>query len=154
MSAGAVALALVACGGKSAAPATVSNSSGGGGEARVMAPSGPGFRDGALWSCQISDYDPQPCRLQQTEGGWELRKLLGSQRFAGTLMHDGSGFQFTGRFFCPWGACDADMSVRFDPSDGGYVGRFEGDEIRLRYDEGLEGEYGGAGYGSLTGEEQ
>jgi hypothetical protein len=113
----------------------------------------PGFRDGALWSCQISDYDPQPCRLREDGGGWELRKLLGSQRFVGQVAEDGDALRFSGRFFCPWGACDATMEVSFAREGDGYRGTFEGDDIRLRYDQALEAEYGGAGYGGLTGEE-
>src|SRR5690349_1317662 len=96
------AAALAGCGGKSSEPTIANKSSGegGGGEAMAAGPTGPGFRDGALWSCQISDYDPQPCKLQKTAGGWELRKLMGSQRFIGTLAADGESLRFSGKFFC------------------------------------------------------
>jgi hypothetical protein len=151
----ALAVALAACGGTSSAPAignTATGTTEGAGELRTAA--GPGFRDGALWSCQISDYDPQPCKLQRVDDHWELRKLMGSQRFAGELREQGPSLRFAGRFFCPWGACDATMDVAFERADGGYLGTFDGDQIRLRYDEALEAEYGGVGYGGLTGEEQ
>lgn len=149
----AAALALAACGGKSSQPAIANSGTGGDVEPVAKAPAGPGFRDGALWSCQISDYDPQPCKLQRSGDGWELRKLMGSQRFVGSLVEDGGSLHFTGRFFCPWGACDASMDLAFRAADGGYVGQFDGDDIRLRYDAATEAEYGGQGYGGLTGEE-
>ncbi len=144
-------LVLSACGGGGKRPAVIGS---GGGE--PMAATVPGLRDGALWSCQIADYDPQPCKVSAVEGGWRLAKLLGSQRFRGTLIEQGAGLGFRGDFFCPWGACDAPMAVEFgpDPASGGFVTEFGGDAVRMRYDEQLEGEWGGAGYGGLTGDEQ
>ena len=94
--------------------------------------------------------------MSRGDGGWQLTKLLGSQRFAGSVAKAGEGLAFDGDFFCPWGACDAPMQVQFEPDGDGtaYKAVFDGDEIRLRYDEALEGAWGGAGYGGLTGREQ
>ena len=156
----AAALGPVACGGSSSS-APVGNAGGAQGKRPAGDPLeqlGAGFRDGALWSCQISDYDPQPCKLHRDGDGWRLTKLLGSQRFDGALGVRGAVLGFAGQFFCPWGACDAPMNVEFVPEgpdgSGPYVADFDGDTIRLRYDEGVAGEYGGAGYGGLTGREQ
>ena len=149
----AAALALAAChGGKAKVPTSVmANHSGGDGETSVA---GAGFRDGALWSCQISDYDPQPCKLTRRDGQWWLTKLLGSQRFAGELVELEGTLRFSGRFYCPWGDCTAEMRVEFRPDGDGYHATFEEDEIRLRHDDALEAEYGAAHYGGLTGDEQ
>lgn len=156
----AAALGLVACGGSSSS-APVGNTGGAAGKRPAGDPIeqlGAGFRDGALWSCQISDYDPQPCKLHRDGDGWRLTKLLGSQRFDGALTARGAALGFSGQFFCPWGACDTPMDVDFVPegpgATGPYVANFEGEAIRLWHDEGLAGEYGGAGYGGLTGREQ
>ncbi len=94
--------------------------------------------------------------MSRGDGRRPLPKRPGPQRFAGRLAKAGEGLTFDGGFFCPWGACDEPMQVQFDPDGGGssYKAMFEGDEIRLRYDEALESEWGGAGYGGLTGREQ
>lgn len=148
----AAALALAAChGGKPSAP-VVGNSGGGEGGAPIALASG--FRDGALWSCQISDYDPQPCKLSRQGEHWWLAKLLGSQRFEGQVVELEGALRFSGRFFCPWGDCTADMEVEFRPDGDGYLTSFGDDQVRLRHDDALEAEYGAAGYGGLTGEEQ
>lgn len=153
----AAALALAACGGSKSTP--ISNAGGGGGSAPA-GPSGAGWKDGALWTCQIDDYDPQPCKLSQRDGGWHLDKLLGSQRFSGTVTEVGLALEFDGEYFCPWGDCTSPMKVDFSPvgdaSDGhvdAYGTDFDGQPISLRYDEALENEWGGAGYGGLTGRE-
>lgn len=158
--AAASALAMAACGGGAAKVTTVGNTGGGGG-GRAIEASLPGFVDGALWSCQIGDYDPQPCRLSQRGGGWQLTKLMGSQRFDGAVSRRGVTLAFDGDYFCPWGDCTTPMVVEFTP-DGpdaaygpaAYVTTFGDDEIRLRWDADLDNEYGGAGYGKLTGREQ
>lgn len=151
-----LAAALVAACGGSSKPSTIGNTPAGGQPVEQAEALGPGFTDGALWTCQISDYDPQPCKVSRGDGGWQLTKLLGSQRFAGSVAKAGEGLAFDGDFFCPWGACDAPMQVQFEPDGDGtaYKAVFDGDEIRLRYDEALEGAWGGAGYGGLTGREQ
>lgn len=153
MVAAALGLALAACGGGKAAAPIGNTGEGTGGEPLAVA-TPEAFRDNALWSCQISDYDPQPCKLRQVDGHWELRKLMGSQRFRGTLTPTADGLAFSGSFFCPWGACDASMDVQFAKEGDGYVGRFEDDDIHLRHDAALEAEYGAAGYGGLTGDEK
>lgn len=142
---------LAACGGGKKAGTLAS----GGGGALVAGPRVAGFDDGALWTCQISDYDPQPCKLTRDEqGAWQLAKLLGSQRFRGSVAVQGDALAFDGEFFCPWGDCTAPMQVTFLPAGDGFATQFSGDEIRLRWDEGLASEWGGAGYGGLTGAEQ
>ena len=114
----------------------------------------PEVSDGALWSCQISDYDPQPCRFQRDGDGWKLTKLLGSQRFTGVVTFDGAGaMRFIGQYFCPWGACDAAMDVAFERDDGTYHGEFGGDTITVQWNAASAGDWGGAGYGGLTGRE-
>ena len=145
-------LVLAACGAPTK-PATIENT---GSEALEQpAQAGAGFRDGALWSCQISDYDPQPCKLSQTADGWQLTKLLGSQRFTGSLTPVGKALAFDGEFFCPWGDCTTPMQVEFQPDgEAAYAAEFGGDQVHLRYDDALANEYGGAGYGGLTGREQ
>lgn len=149
----AAAFTLAACGGGKGSKEPVANASGGGDEPLAAAPAG--FRDGALWSCQISDYDPQPCKVAQDSGQWRLTKLLGSQRFTGVVAPRGASLAFAGEFYCPWGACTAPMDVDFNPDGAaGYMANFDGEEVRLRYDADLESEYGGAGYGGLTGLEQ
>jgi len=145
-------LTLAACHGGKPALEPVSNSGGGGGDAPLALASG--FRDGALWSCQIGGYDPQPCKLSRDGDHWRLTKLLGSQRFTGQLVELGGTLRFSGRFFCPWGDCAQDMEVEFQPDGAGYATRFGEDDIRLRHDDAVEADYGGAGYGGLTGDEQ
>lgn len=152
----AAALALAACGGARSPAPPISNN-GGGGEGGAPLAATPGFRHGALWSCQINGYSPQPCKLSRAADGWHLDKLLGSQRFSGRLEPQGMGLVFDGEFFCPWGECTTAMNVDFSPDgpDGraGYTATFQDDDLRLRYDLGLESEYGAAGYGGLTGRE-
>ncbi|MBZ0234646.1 MAG: hypothetical protein K8M05_20100 [Deltaproteobacteria bacterium] len=149
----------VACGGKSAPPQQpLSNESGdpsatgGGAAAEPGLPAG--VTDGALWTCQISDYDPQPCKFHREGNEWRLTKLLGSQRFDGAVTFGESGFRFVGQFFCPWGACDEAMDLVFSPTDDGYQTDFSGDVLSVRWNEPLASEWGGAGYGNLTGREQ
>lgn len=115
----------------------------------------PGLHDGALWTCQIGDYDPLPCKLSTTPDGWYLAKLLGSQRFKGTLAWSARDTaHFVGSYFCPWGDCGAEMDVTFKRDTATFVTDFGGDTISLRFDAALANEWGGAGYGSLTGDEQ
>ena len=151
----AAAFALAACGGGSKKPATTIANIGGGEDVAQPDAAAAGFRDGALWVCQISDYDPQPCKLSRAGDGWRLDKLLGSQRFSGRVDERGTSLLFDGEFFCPWGECTQAMKVEFE-ADGndGYVTQFDDDALHLRYDAAAEGEYGGAGYGNLTGREQ
>lgn len=150
-----VSLSLAACGGKSTpAPAPVGSTGGDRGGTELTA-NDPAMTDGALWTCQIGDYDPQPCKLSRTDDGWRLAKLLGSQRFKGTIAwRDPATADFAGQFHCPWGACDEPMNVTFTGVAADLRTDFGGDTISLRYDDALASEWGGAGYGNLTGDEQ
>ncbi len=145
-------LVAIACGGGAPRPPTIENRGAGDGPVAT----GPGQRDGALWSCQIEDYDPQPCKLSRADGTWRLTKLLGSQRFRGELTFGADRATFAGEFFCPWGDCTEPMNVEFDRISTAeeYVAQFGGGPITLRYDDGLDATYAGAGYGGLTGDER
>lgn len=143
-------LATAGCGGTSPPAATLSNAAGGAAE---TTPSG--VSDGALWTCTILDYPSQPCRFAREGERWTLRKLLGSQRFRGvvTFAPDG-GIDFDGERFCPWGDCTAPVQATFAPQGAGrYATLFDGEPVRLEWDPDNAREYGGAGYGSLTGDE-
>jgi len=153
----ALALGATACGGPGAPPPTIANTA-----AHAPPPFAPtGLRDGALWTCQIDDYDPQPCRLSRDGRGWRLAKLLGSQRFRGAVIFREDGARFLGEYFCPWGDCTMGIDVDFtrDADDGAYVGqaRTDGDiqppTLRFQYDPANDAAFGGAGYGGLTGDE-
>ena len=154
----ALALGAAACGGRATPPPTIGNT------AVPQAPddAAPGQRDGALWTCQIDDYDPQPCKLSRDDQGWRLAKLLGSQRFRGAVVFREDGARFLGEYFCPWGDCTMAIDVDFtrDEDSGAYVGqaRTDGDiqppTLRFQYDEPNDAAFGGAGYGGLTGDEQ
>lgn len=146
------ALLTLACGGSAAPTTTPIENRGAGGPMAA----GPSQRDGALWTCQIGDYDPQPCKLTQAGDAWRLAKLLGSQRFRGEVRFGPDVADFTGEFFCPWGDCAEPMIVRFNRVDDAevYATTFAGDVISLRYDPQLEEAYAGAGYGGLTGDER
>ena len=153
--AGSALVALAACPSKQAA-APISNT----GPIEAPPPrsdAARGLIDGALWTCQIGDYDPQPCKLSKAGDGWSLTKLLGSQRFRGELSWlRPDQARFIGTFFCPWGMCDEAMAVVFvrQAGDTFVTTDFGGDSISLRYDQALANAWGGAGYGGLTGDEQ
>ncbi len=151
-----VTAAAASCGGgKSPAATTPIGNDTTGGDAPLAADGAPAeVTEGALWSCQISDYDPQPCKFHRDGEGWRLTKLLGSQRFDGATTFDGaSAMGFVGQFFCPWGACDEAMDLSFARDGDTYKAEFSGDTISVRWDAALAGEWGGAGYGGLTGRE-
>lgn len=147
-----------ACGGRAAPAPTIANTAAQDAPVEVAS----GLRDGALWTCQIDDYDPQPCKLSRDGSGWRLAKLLGSQRFRGAVVFRDGGARFLGEYFCPWGDCTMAIDVDFtrDEDGGAYVGqaRTDGDiqppTLRLQYDQANEAQFGGAGYGGLTGDEQ
>jgi len=151
----------VACGGKSTPPQqpligneTVDPSSGTGTAADPNVPAS--VTDGALWTCQISDYDPQPCKFHRDGNEWRLTKVMGSQRFDGVATFDGeTSMHFVGEFFCPWGDCTEAMDVTFKRNDGGngYTGELSGDAVQVYWSPELASEWGGAGYGNLTGRE-
>jgi len=149
----ALALALAACGSRPQAAAPIANTGTGTGTALTVEESG--FSDGALWTCTIDDYPAQPCKLSKTLDGWHLAKLLGSQRFKGSLEATSSqSLRFVGEYFCPWGDCTMPMNGTFEADGDSYVGSFGDGAISLRYDAALAAEWGGAGYGGLTGDEQ
>lgn len=153
-----VLVAAFACGPKPAtstepapAPDTLSNTvESDGTDANLPA----GLTDGALWTCQIDIYDPLPCRFSTENGAWTLRKLLGSQRFEGTVTFPPDAIEFDGRFFCPGGDCTMPMVTTFADQGGGqYATTFDGAPIVLVWDEAYASEWGGAGYGGLTADE-
>jgi hypothetical protein len=146
----------VACGGsKPAAKEPIgNNTTDGAGSALAAEPDLPdGVTDGALWTCQISDYDPQPCKFHKEGNDWQLTKLLGSQRFTGGITFGEEGMHFVGQFFCPWGACDEAMDLTFKRGDKRYEAEFQGDVVGVEWNGALADEWGGAGYGDLTGRE-
>jgi len=148
----------VACGGTSPPPQqplTNDTVEPGGSAAPVDTNVPAGVSDGALWTCQISDYDPQPCKFHREGGEWQLTKLLGSQRFTGVTTFAGdAAIHFVGQYFCPWGECDQAMDLQFARGDRGYAAEFGGDVLTLQWNAELAGEWGGAGYGGLTGHEK
>lgn len=152
-------LVAVACGGKAPPPAppltneTVEPGTGGSTAAEAGVPAG--VTDGALWTCQIGDYDPQPCKFHREGNEWHLSKLLGSQRFDGVTTFDGdSSIHFVGQFFCPWGDCTEAMDVTFARGEGAaYTAEFTGDTVTVQWNAELAAEWGGAGYGNRTGRE-
>lgn len=112
-----------------------------------------GVSDGALWTCALDDYEPQPCKFHREGEVWHLTKVMGSQRFTTTAAFTTAGIELVGQFFCPWGECDDTIATTLTVADRGYAGRVAGSQLRLWWDAGNAGEYGGAGYGGLTGRE-
>jgi hypothetical protein len=54
------------------------------------------------------------CEIRRKDGGYTLEKTQGSQRIKGKLALEGeSRFAFSGLFFCPHGACDAQVKGTF-----------------------------------------
>lgn len=155
---GSAVVVAVACGGKSTTPPQdpLTNNTVEPGTALEPADPNvpPGVRDGALWTCQIGDYDPQPCKFHRDGNEWRLTKLLGSQRFEGVVHFSGeASFHFVGQYFCPWGDCTEAMDLTFARGDRGYAADFGGDTITAQWSAELASEWGGAGYGNLTGRE-
>ncbi len=153
----AAAAAAASCGGTSPAPQPIGNTT----VTEIGAASDPdlpaGVTDGALWTCAINGYDPQPCKFHREGDTWYLTKLLGSQRFTGVATFSGAGgsaIRFVGQYFCPWGDCDAAMELAFAPAEaGGFQAEFGDEPIRLEWKPANAAEYGGAGYGGLSGRE-
>lgn len=118
----------------------------------------PGVTAGALWTCVIDDYPAQPCKFHQDGGQWRLTKLLGSQRFDGAVSFSAGAIRVVGQFFCPWGDCTVAIDTAFVPDGPAaanqYTAVVDGSTIGLRWDEANAAEYGGAGYGGLTGQER
>ena len=65
------------------------------------------------------------------------------------------GFALVGEFFCPWGDCTSSVDATFAPAEGedAYSGMVDDSPVRLWWDEGNARDFGGAGYGNLTGRE-
>ena len=153
---GFVAAAGVACGSKAATPAAepIGNEAPETGNAAAASGAPAEVTDGALWTCQIEDYDPQPCKFHREQDGWHLTKVLGSQRFEGTTTFTESAFHLVGEFFCPWGDCTAAIDTLFQGDGTSFTGTIESSPVRVWWDANNAAEYGGAGYGGLTGREQ
>ncbi len=116
----------------------------------------PHVTDGALWTCRLSDaYPPQPCRFRRDDRGWTLRKLLGTDRFRGRVTFADDAVHFVGEYFCAWAECRAPMDVTFrrDRGMASYTAIHDDNFVHLEWDEALAAEWGGAGYGALTGDE-
>ena len=143
---------VASCGKKAPPPAATSNDVA---EERGGDPGMPAaVTDGALWTCQIEDYDPQPCKFHQEDDGWHLTKLMGSQRFTGTAGFEPGKLAVVGEFFCPWGDCTEPVDSSLTADEGGaYTGDVAGSPVKVWWDEDLAGEWGGAGYGNRTGRE-
>lgn len=147
-------LALAGCGKPKPAPQppTSETALGGGGGGAGGVPAA--VTDGALWTCQIEDYDAQPCKFHKEDDGWHLSKLMGSQRFTGVVQFSEAGMALAGEFFCPWGECTAKVNTTLTGDDtGAYTGDLDGSPVKVWWDEALAGEWGGAGYGGRTGRE-
>lgn len=145
---------LAACGNPAPAPQAPGNDTAtapGGGAAEANVPAG--VAEGALWTCQIEDYDAQPCKFHKEADGWHLSKLMGSQRFTGTVTFTAEGMALVGEFFCPWGDCTAKIDTTLAAEGSTYSGALDGSPVKVWWDESLAGEWGGAGYGNRTGRE-
>jgi hypothetical protein len=94
-----------------------------------------GVTDGALWTCQIEDYDAQPCKFHKEEDGWHISKLMGSQRFTGVVAFGAEGMELAGEFFCPWGECTADVHTTLTGDESGaYTGEIDGSPVKVWWD--------------------
>jgi hypothetical protein len=70
------------------------------------------------WRCAFRSgeysYPPMACEIRRKDGGYTLEKTQGSQRIKGKLALEGDArFAFSGLFFCPQGACDAQVQGTF-----------------------------------------
>jgi hypothetical protein len=109
--------------------------------------------DGALWTCQIEDYDAQPCKFHKEADGWHVSKLMGSQRFTGLVVFTAEGMALAGEFFCPWGECTEQFNTVLTPGEGSFEGVVDESQVRVWWDDTNARDFGGAGYGALTGRE-
>jgi hypothetical protein len=107
------------------------------------------------YRCSITDggytYPPYACSIfEDAEGGYMLHKLGGSQRFAGPIVATAAGFTFSGKFFCPEGACDQAITGTFVRRGGAYVGQFaELPQMSIRLAPVAAAGVGGASYGGV-----
>jgi len=85
------------------------------------------FKDGDV------TYKAQPCRIVAVQAkraskdaplNLRFEKSGGSQRFTGTATPTDTGFAFSGKFFCPRGACDQQLDAVAFTGDakGGFSG--------------------------------
>lgn len=74
------------------------------------------------YGCALDDTPTFKCRI----ANGELEKLEGSQRFKGPVSKLPNGnFNFSGTFFCPFGACTHPVAATFvRQAAGRYVGKF------------------------------
>jgi hypothetical protein len=79
---------------------------------------------------------------------------MGSQRFTGIVAFTAEGLALVGEFFCPWGECTEAVDTVLRPGDGpSYEGTIDGSAVRVWWDDANAKDFGGAGYGALTGRE-
>jgi hypothetical protein len=89
------------------------------------------------YKCVLKDgdvaYKAQPCRIKATKANRASKdaplqlvfeKSGGSQRFTGSATPTDGGFAFSGKFFCPRGACDQQLEAVAFTGDakGGFSG--------------------------------
>jgi hypothetical protein len=86
------------------------------------------------WRCAFRSgeyaYPPMACQVRRTGAGYTLEKTQGSQRIKGAMTLEGDArFVFSGLFFCPHGACDAQVHGVFTrKSREQWVGTLQGME--------------------------
>jgi hypothetical protein len=108
------------------------------------------------YSCSLAEsgyqYPAFRCVVYTAEDGSQiLDKLGGSQRIRGRIAPTAGGFRLDGQFYCPYGACDEQVSGEFVALGGqtfrGSLAMQNGEHIvLLTYLPGGFG-YGGVGYG-------
>lgn len=81
-------------------------------------PSAPAHPLLGSWRCAFRSgeysYPPMACEIRRKDGEYTLEKTQGSQRIKGKLALEGEErFKFSGLFFCPQGACDAEVKGNF-----------------------------------------
>lgn len=110
------------------------------------------------WWCAISQddyrYENFPCTIENVDGKLVLAKHGGSQRFKGVIAMKGNdAFSFSGKFYCPHGACDQPIQAEFTTqADGEMLGVIRDDQsMRFHLVRAQPGAFGGAGYAGLGG---
>jgi hypothetical protein len=102
-------------------------------------------------------YNFYRCVIATEDGHLILDKQGGSQRFRGIVAPTGrGGFNFDGRFYCPYGDCDQKFIGSFAPVVGSQHSEFRGAfvdspiVVTLRWKALAPGALGGDGYGGVT----
>ena len=103
----------------------------------AAAPPVPGSLVGA-YRCTFQTgpyrYPPFACAIRDDGGTLRFEKDQGSQRIRATISPTPDGFELTGTFYCPWGACTDSIhgTFRRDPQ-GRYLGSIHpnGSSIRV-----------------------